>query len=84
MKTTFYGVEAEFYDTGVVKVCMTEKRTEKVPRNQFKRKHGLSAFKVWLLNKKVADEMLAEINIGKIDFGFMMNFFETLAIGKAA
>ena len=61
MKTTFYCVNAEFYDTREVKACMIEKQAKKKPNNQHRRVEGMQAFKIWLLREDLATAMVENL-----------------------
>ena len=59
MKTTFYCVEAQYYDYGKRLACITnEKITDKKPKDQVKRIYGQTAFKIWMVSEINAIELV--------------------------
>jgi hypothetical protein len=60
MKTTFYGVISEFYETETLaeKVVRT---ACKEPKNQFRQTFGQTAFILWMENEKEADDLVRRI-----------------------
>ena len=80
MKTTFYCVGAEFYDTREVKACMTETQAVKKPNNQFKRVYGLTAFKFYTPRQETAIKMVEYLKSGEMYIDGAISFFETMAL----
>lgn len=79
----YYCINAEFYDAGKVKVCMTEKQSKEKPNNQFKRKFGMSAVKIWFEYETFAKQVLTDIENREIDLDNLLLYFNTKEL-KAA
>jgi len=59
MKTTFYCVEAQFYEYGKKLAAITSERiTAKKPKDQIQRVYGLTAFKIWIHSEVNALELV--------------------------
>ena len=81
---TFYCVNVEFYDNGEVKACMTEKQAEEKPRSRRRRVPKMTAFKIWLMYKVVAEQFLAEIKNGKIPLDDVLYVYSGVRLEAAA
>jgi len=68
MKTTFYCVQAEFYDYGNQMALLTSRAAVRMPESSRKEVHGLRAFKLWFVSEKVANELVVGVNNKEFDF----------------
>jgi len=57
MKTKFYCVDIEVYDTHEVKACLTERQANEKPKSHFRRVYGLSAFRFYSADKEFAETL---------------------------
>jgi len=71
----FYGVLIEFYDRCEPKACVTERRAKEKPRNQYRRKYGMAAFKIWTASEKNAAELARLVKSGVADFDEVFAFY---------
>ena len=78
MKTTFYCVNAEFYDTCEIKACVTETQSAKKPFNQIKRNPGVIAFKLWVHDKNRAETMRDLVKCGEMYIDDCLLFFDEM------
>jgi hypothetical protein len=74
----FHCVSVEFYDCGKVLACVTESERKKKPNQQFRRVHGLTAFKIWLSDETIASQLIAGIESGKFDVDDVLYFYSDL------
>ena len=72
---TFYCVQAEFYDSCQVKACIVEKQSVKKPNNLLRRIYGMTAFKIWLVDKNHAIELNQMIQEGDVHIDDLISFY---------
>jgi len=65
MKTRFYCVNIEFYDSGKAMACMTSGYRR--GRSYYRQVPGMSAFKMYWVNEAVAVELVQSIMDGSIE-----------------
>ena len=77
MKTTFYCVQAQFYEYGKILAAITSERiTDKKPKDQIQRVHGLAAFKIWIRSELNALELVKMTLIGDMDIDGYVSLFQ--------
>lgn len=74
----FYCVSAEFYDYGKVLACVANKDCKKKPNQQFRRVHGMTAFKIWFAVEFAANQLFARIKSGESDINDVLSFYSDL------
>jgi len=72
----FYCVNAEFYDHGKIKACITSRQAKNKPKNQFRQVYGMTTFELWLLNEIRANKLLEMINNGDVYIDDLISFYE--------
>lgn len=75
----YYGVEINFYDSHEVKAGMTERLAQYKPSNQFRRVYGLTAFKIWTVDKVFATKLVGGLRNGDICTDDIISLFATLS-----
>ena len=88
MKTTFYGIMAEFYNKTILdsngnKIPYVDTKAEitdikplnKKPNNQFRQEDGMTAFKIWLTSENRAKTILGLIKSGEIYIDDLISFY---------
>jgi hypothetical protein len=76
---TFHCVNAEFYADGKVLACMTSKKTNRKPTNQFRQVPEMSAFKIWLVNADTASRLLESIKNGEFGMDDVLCFYSGIS-----
>ena len=71
----YYCLNAEFYDSGKVLACVTSRNSDKKPRDQIRQVHGMTAFRIWLTNKFIAESLLSSINNGATNINDVLQIF---------
>ena len=81
MKTKFYCAEAEIYEGRYsgTKQMVIERAYEAKPKNQYKQKYGVTAFKIWFTSKTAADELCEGIRAGDIGIDTLINAMRAAA-----
>jgi hypothetical protein len=80
MKTLYYCVTAEFYDTREAKVCLTERLGNVKPKNVFRKEYGITAFKIWTPNKDFAEKLLEAVKTGEVYIDDLISYYHTCHI----
>ena len=88
MKTTFYGIMAEFYNKAALdsngnlmpyvdtKAEITDiKQLNKKPNNQFRQEDGMTAFKIWFICEKIAKSIRNMIKCGELTDEDLISFY---------
>ena len=62
----FYCVMAEFYEDRYSRInaAVDSRICKEKPKNQYKQKYGMKAFKIWLTSESKAQELCEEIRTG--------------------
>lgn len=81
---TYYCVHAEFYNYGAQKAFLSEKQTETKPKNRYRKTHGLQAFKIWLVSKERADELVQGIINKSLDLDDINYLFTDMTSEEVA
>jgi hypothetical protein len=76
MKTTWHGVNAEFYEYGKVLACKIGRQAKAKPNNQYKKDYGKTSFILWLTSEERADELLAMIKSGEVYIDDLISFYK--------
>jgi len=58
---------AEFYDNQKPKTCVLTKHYNRKPKNQYLKKEGRTAFKIWFIDFTVANQLSLDIKKGDAD-----------------
>jgi hypothetical protein len=74
VKTTFYRVDIEFYEYGKALACITSRELKAKPRSSYLDRPEMAAFKIWLINKRVAEELAEAVKSGDADFDDVLFF----------
>ena len=84
MKRTWYGVNVEFYDNREVKACITERQAKEKPNDQHRRVYGMTSFKIWMMSKINAIELLNLVNSGEAYIDDLISLFNEHAEQRRA
>ena len=90
----FYCANIEIYDNfdeygnysfSEVKTLVTEKRTDKKPKNQYRQVYGMTAFKLYLISEQRAIELCEMARSGIIGVDDLITFYKDfIPLEKAA
>ena len=77
MKKTYFCLWAEFYDTGKVKACITSRKADNLPNNQYRQTPGMSALKIWFGSIANAMQLLDSIKKDEYSLDDILQFYSS-------
>jgi hypothetical protein len=79
VKTTFYRVDIKFYKNGKALACTTSRELKAKPKSLFlQAPDRMTAFKIWIHNETVAEELAEAVKSGDADFDDVLFFFSQI------
>jgi hypothetical protein len=78
VKTTFYRVDIEFYKDGKALACITGRELKAKPRSSYLDRPEMAAFKIWIHNETVAEELAEAVKSGDADFDDVLFFYSQI------
>jgi len=79
-----YCVSVEFYESGRRLFCLISGTWKVKPKNQYRKVYGMSAFKIWFVNKDVACQLLEGIKTGETDLDDVLYLYNKFIEEAAA
>ena len=84
MKTTFYGVSAEFHDSGRALACITSIESEWEPDGEFHDLSDRTVFKIWFSSEQEAKSLAYLVCECKLGIYGALDLYEARKAGRAA